>query len=101
FVVDAGRDAGQLRSRYPDRGRYAIVAGKVGASWRSPAGKPRLTGTVNGLLIPELTVPRDLRAVIESQERRPGEAPGHPVRFEATVAYGKRLEPWLASLGSR
>ena len=82
FVVDAGLDAGALRAKYPDRNRYAIVSGKIGLQGYG-ARKP--SGYVYGPGVASLNVPRRFHAAVRG-------------RFEASVAFGRRLEPWLAAV---
>jgi Domain of unknown function (DUF4824) len=96
FVVDAGLDARALRARYPDRTRYAIAAGRV-RPWVSGAqGKRRIRGYVSALSVEHISVPYELRRVFTTLE--PTKTYGQDafaVRFEATLAYGRRFEPWL------
>lgn len=91
FAVDAGRDAAALRRTYPNRHQYAIVRAKIEPAWR-PSGSRELTGMISSLSVDEIMVPFAFRPLAEalsqnkSDEREP---------FVATVAYGRRLEPWL------
>lgn len=100
FVVDAGLDADALRVRYTDRARYAVVKGRV----RAPApGIALRLGYVDALAVGQINVPVAYRSVFEGASRtayRPAQ-PGAEARFEATVAFGKRLEPWLAAASRR
>ncbi len=100
FVVDASLDADSLRKRYPDRTRYAIAKGRVRPP--EPGAQPRL-GYVDALSIEQINVPVDYRAVFEGSTRSPyAYAPARGVaRFDATVAFGKRLEPWLLAASRR
>jgi hypothetical protein len=82
FVVDADLDAAVLRAKYPDRKRYAIVPGKVGLE--SYAGQRR-AGYLHGPSIAEINVPLQFH----DAARAPA--------FEASVVFGRRLEPWLAA----
>lgn len=98
FVVDAGLDAAGLRARYPDRSRYAVVHGRVHPPIYDYARTN--TGTVEGLAIEGVNVPVGLRPVFEGVTARsyyPVSQPYNGPRFEATVAFGKRLEPWLTA----
>jgi hypothetical protein len=92
FVVDAGLDPARLRAKYSDRTRYAIVGGRVSVSRaygykRRPAS---LTGSVEQLNVDEINVPVELRPAV-----------GPDKAFEASVAFGRRLEPWFASAATR
>jgi len=96
FVVDAGLDRDELRLKYPNRQRYAIVRGilqpAVGRS-NAPAAR------VERLSIGEVTVPYGLRRQFE---RIVPAKPASPQderrdRFEAAVSWGQLLEPWVGS----
>lgn len=97
FVIDAGLDAGALRQKYPDRTRFMLLHGAVrpGVRNRGP-GEPQMTGYVTRLGSGPLQVPHTLRAPLDSL-RAHGE-PGGGDRFSATLAIGRRLEPWLAGI---
>ena len=101
FAVDAGRDAHRLRARYPDRARYAIVQGKVRASYQFGRGKEaRWTGYIEGIQNGQVNVPLEFRRAIERAPRpvpRPAAAADRPA-FEATVAFGRRFEPWITAV---
>lgn len=102
-VAAAGRERDELRRRFPDRRRQAVLRGTVTASydrlvegWR---GHPRLA-------VADLTVPPALhgrvRALIDAWEARSG-GPGRMAidrapAFRAVVAWGRRHEPWLADV---
>ncbi len=99
FVVDAGRDAAALRAKYPDAGRYALVHGKVRLEW-SGRSTGIVRGFVSGLSIESINVPFALRELFESA------APADDVEqnraaFEAAVAFGKRLEPWITAAAKK
>jgi uncharacterized protein DUF4824 len=113
-LVDLGSDPAALRRQHPDRRRTAIVPAVVrlrlerpwNARTRTP-GEPRLRGDIQEILVSEINVPRSLRPPLDTLLRRderartmrgPGfGAPGEPrpPRYEATLFYGHRLEPWL------
>lgn len=100
FVVDAGLDLAALRARYPNRAQYAIVRGRV-SPWQHALGKHTVVaaGHVQSVLISSLNVPFAFRSRFEAldidamKHSRSSSAP-----FEATVAYGQRLEPWIVGL---
>jgi hypothetical protein len=102
-VAAAGRDRDELRHRFPDRRRQAVLRGTVTAShdhllerWR---GLPRLA-------VRELTVPPALhgrvRSLIDEWEARSRGPEGTSIdrapAFRAVVAWGRRHEPWLVSV---
>ena len=90
FVVDAGLDAVVLRSKYPDRRRYAIVRGQVRPFWNGERNVSAARGHVSNLSIAGINVPyayRNLLGATAGQEK-----------FTADVEFGQRLEPWIARL---
>ena len=94
FAVDAGRDAGALRAKYPDRSRYAIAEGRVRPHYRLSVGKRKTYAHVTAISVPSINVPLESRALFASlsNTHQHLERKGAP-RYEALVAYGKRLEP--------
>jgi hypothetical protein len=98
FVVDAGLDAAALRAKYPDRAKYAIVHGRVRPTLGRDGAPDR--GTVTAVVNDSVNVPLDLRKAFAGVAPRSygfGQryvGPG----FEATVAFGKRFEPWLVAV---
>jgi hypothetical protein len=100
FAVDAGTDAAVLRANYPDRGRYAIVRGKIRAYPPAIGAREkdrRWRGYLESLDSPRVNLPLEFREAA-GLAMRTIPAPG-PVaagtRFEVTVAFGKRFEPWV------
>ena len=100
FAVDAGLDAAELRAKYPDRARYAIVRGNVRARYHSGRGSDGLwTGFIEGLDNDRINVPVEFRRAIGSVPHtaaRGGAVDGGPP-FQVTVAFGKRFEPWVVA----
>jgi hypothetical protein len=100
FAVDVGVDASALRAKYPDRTRYAIVTGKVTAH-RGGGKGDRLQGYISEIHNVRVNVPRDIMpAMGPASFRHPPSAIRHGASasgpaFAATVAFGKRYEPWL------
>lgn len=97
FVVDAGLDAATLRARYAARDRYLLARGQVSAYLQSSGDPPRPTlhGRINRLSIQEISVPVEWQPALRTQpdqHNRP--------RFQATLAVGKRLEPWLLEVST-
>lgn len=96
FIVDAGREAPQLRVKYPERARYAIVRGRIQPVIAGQGARARLGGHIEALAIDRINVPVGLRPVFErAPTEYEHEAPRG--RFEAVVNFGRRLEPWLAA----
>lgn len=113
FILDAGTDAAALRQRYPDRGRFLILPGRVRmhADWtREPAGakgERRLYGRVEQILVDRWHVARDAAEKLQALPGRSRIYPGytyydadHParVRYKARIAVGRRLEPWIEGI---
>jgi hypothetical protein len=111
FPVDAGVDASALQRRYSDRRRHAVVAGLLRPKVVQPEnGVPTLSGDVLGLVVSRVHVSRELRRhleaflpeetweEVEAREQRVAQrgwpAPTRP-RYRATLAVGRRHEPWL------
>jgi hypothetical protein len=103
FVVDVGLDAAALRAKYPDRSRYAIVRGKVRAYAPAESGRAqerRWRGYVESIDTPRVNVPLEFRRQAGMALRAiPRVGPADPgPRYEATVAFGKRFEPWVTAV---
>ena len=99
FLVDAGLDRAALRAGYPDRTRYAIVKGAVQPQVVGPDSIATLEGRIMDLAIPSINVPFRFRHELESIRSLPdsrGSSTTTP--FSASVAFGRRLEPWITSV---
>jgi len=93
FVVDAGLEPSALRAKYPDTSRHAIVRGQVRlVSFDTPSGG---IGYVSGLSIGSINVPFALRDVFGGATLVVDFDQRNRAPFEATVAFGKRFEPWI------
>lgn len=100
FVVDAGRDAAALRAKYPDRQRYAIVAGHIRPGWHGPRQKRQRVAYIERIDAAAINVPHALRDAIPPDAGRHRGRPERDAsnRFVAEIAFGRRLEPWLLSV---
>ena len=95
FAVDAGLDRSALRTKFPDRTRYAIVHGRVRPSWIQGSK----AGLIESLNAASINVPLDMRGALEGVRFRSyGLQARDAKRFEARLAFGQRLEPWLLSV---
>ncbi|HWN43802.1 MAG TPA: DUF4824 family protein [Thermoanaerobaculia bacterium] len=101
-VVDAGRDREALRRRHPDRSRYLVVPGTVDAREVRPGV---FEGLVSDLRVNSIHVPLRLRPALDelvTAERMRRETSNSAYvdspRYRATVAFGRRGEPWLVSV---
>ncbi len=116
FVVDVGRDPVELRRRHPDRKRFivteAVVRLELEGTWvegSQTRKDARLEGVVSEILTSEIHVPLARRKVFDEirAQSRPAGQPGlidyagyagylqRPPRYEVTLVYGRRLEPWI------
>lgn len=96
FVIDAGLDAAALRAKYPASSRYAIVRGRVRPYLGWDNKKPELTGFVSDLSIDEINVPSAFRS--QFADARDGYTMPAASPYAVTVAFGKRLEPWIVDV---
>jgi hypothetical protein len=86
----------QLRERYADRSRFAIVLGKVRPLFR-PGPDQRLAGMIEDLTIAAVNVPLRLKRVFEpprglAMDRNKAWA---LLAYNVDLAVGRRLEPWI------
>lgn len=86
FVIDAGLDLAALRAVYPDRGRYAIVHGLIRPTTIREKNATRIGGNITDLHADDINAPLSYRQVFSG-----------PAAYEVTVAFGKRLEPWIVA----
>ncbi len=86
FVIDAGLDLPKLRAAYPDRARYAIVHGLIRPGTVRVQNKASVGGYISELQADHINVPFSYRQVF-----------GNAAPYEASVAFGKRLEPWIVT----
>lgn len=101
FVVDAGLDIGTLRTKYPDRTHYAIIHGQVRPQITMAGNRKDqlFTGIVSSLSITQINVPVKFRKVFEHLSKNDQAGMNTPsARYEAELAFGKRLEPWLTAV---
>jgi len=94
FVVDAGLDAEALRTKYPDTRRHAIVRGQVRIGYHSRSNP--MQGYIDSVAINSLNVPHRLRPVFEGLQRSNPAGDRDATPFEVSVAFGRRMEPWIA-----
>lgn len=112
FAVDAAHDATVSRRRYPDRTHYAVVPAivRLHHGIREAGEAPRLTGHVSRLLVGHIHVSLPLRPVLDAVYREVEEGHGgqeessyrppdeRAPRYQATLAFGRRHEPWLVAV---
>lgn len=117
LAVDVGSDPIQLRQRYPERNQFVIVRAQVrlylareGKTQTSERRPVHLRGEVTQLLTNDIHVPFELQAVLDTLSRSEGHrgrATSSPFvrpreakepRYEVTLRYGKRYEPWITAI---
>ena len=102
FVIDAGADQASLRAKYPDRQRYAIVRGKFSAwSWHDD-DHWQLGGSAQIPVADNINLPQRWHQLFNQLPVRKevagfAHAGGDPL-FNAELAFGQRLEPWVVQL---
>lgn len=104
FAIDASLDSGELRNRYSDRTRYAIVRGRVHVYRTYTAGRDaqpsQLDGYLSEVLNDRISVPREFLSKIDWQSRdSTGNRAAQP-DLEVTLALGRRFEPWIVAASS-
>lgn len=97
FAVDAGLDPAELRNKYPDHDRYAIVRARVRVSYYSGSAtrSAQLTGHLSDVINDRISVPPEFRPSFDSLPRTSTRGEVTASRFEVTLAFGKRFEPWI------
>jgi hypothetical protein len=100
FAVDAGLDAATLRATYPDRTKYAIVHGRIDP--RSYRKEQEARGAIQSMDVENVNVPLAWRGVFDGLRPTWDDHEDTPAtHFQATLAFGHRFEPWLASAARR
>ena len=121
LAVDVGLDQQALRTRYPDRARYAIVrsiieaqASSVAIDWTGEGEDPRpdnqrwtwqLGGSADTPGLHSLNLPQRWHATFDSLPQQGEQSVvdylSDQKLFSAEVAFGRRLEPWFVDLSAR
>jgi hypothetical protein len=99
FIVDANLAQHELRKRYPDRTRYAILRGRLSTHVAGEPGKQRIAAGPPELDIEQIRVPHSFRALLEPLRDRTRYTYNQgPPRFSATINVGRKLEPWIVTM---
>lgn len=93
FAIDAGLDPQALRAQYPDRSRYAVVRGRILPLMKDTPQGQQLRGYISELGVPVVHVPVQFQAPLRESVAAPAQR-----RYQATLAWGRRFEPWLVEL---
>ncbi len=86
FVVDAGQNAAELRVRYPDRQRYALMRGLIQEGRQYLENKPQFVGYITQIHSNEIHIPQEFASVTTASH------------YTAQVAFGRKLEPWVVGV---
>ncbi|MGC2048402.1 MAG: DUF4824 family protein [Gallionella sp.] len=100
FAIDAGLNLPELRAQYPERNRYAIVRAQV-RPW-SVGGQSKSAGYIDRISIDQINVPHEYQTAFDIRVRpviQRMQSSGQRT-FEASVAFGQRLEPWLVGISA-
>jgi len=100
FAVDGGLDYETLRQQYSNKRQYLIVKGTILLRYVGRYNKsPYLTGIIKQLSVQKVNMPlaysADLLSLLETSNRRKR---GRQPRYEVSVKYGQRYEPWVTSV---
>ncbi|MDP2826647.1 MAG: DUF4824 family protein [Sulfuritalea sp.] len=99
FAIDAGLDRAALRAKYPDRSRTLILKATLRPRLVTQDRTTRVGGYVSALAVTRINVPHALRPVLEPALQRHKRTADDPSpHFEAILAVGQRLEPWLEAV---
>jgi hypothetical protein len=99
LVIDAGHNLQQLRARYPDRQRYAILRGQISPWGWSDDGSWQLGGSAQIPVANNINLPQRWHQLFAKLPRRQEVAgfahSGGDKLFNAELLFGQRLEPWF------
>ena len=114
FAVDAGQNALELRKQYSDQSKYIITPAVFRISLQFVPNKmnphlssgPYLSGWLNRISIPTIHVASNYRSFFISDIKTHTKTylpKGKPLsdlepRYQVTLNYGKRYEPWIADV---
>lgn len=104
FAVDVGRDLATLRAKYPDRGRYMILKGKLRPRLVYREKKTVVGGYLSELAGTQIHVPHVLHDSFErllrpdSPSRHRQLSANEAAPFTLAVRVGQRLEPWIEAV---
>jgi len=95
YIIDAARDASELRAKYSDRSKYAIVRGTIRP--RVDYQSKILRGEIADVQGLTLNVPHALRPLFDRQRPRGRYGIDTLPSMAITVAWGRRFEPYIVS----
>ena len=100
FAVDAGLDPARLQETYADRARFIIAKGLVKPTYDYGKHRRRVQGYIQRLCVEDIHVPLEHRKLLDAliaKDRSQREAAAPP-RYDITIAYGRRFEPWIVAV---
>jgi hypothetical protein len=106
-ALDAGRDAAELRARYPDRAQYLIVSAefRMRVEWAASEQDPELDRVQGTLRVPgrRIYVPLRFHAALldalgDDLEAEYSMDVDQPPHYSVTLRVGRRYEPWVAAV---
>ncbi|AMO96144.1 hypothetical protein CFter6_3511 [Collimonas fungivorans] len=106
FIIDASLDRETLRAKYPDTRHYGIVRGQIQPRVvYNKEKQPLMAGYVKDVSAQNINVPFEFRSVFEPMQKM-NQTYGYADNdkrpsFEATVAFGRRLEPWIVAASTK
>lgn len=99
YMIDAGLDVQALAKKYSEKNKYLFVRGEIGVRWIND----RIVGHVRRLYIDQLHVPlpysQQLAVLTKGEGYNNRGAQPIPPRYQVQLKVGKRLEPWIESVG--
>lgn len=100
FAVDAGISIADLRKKYPDNSRYIIVKAVLSlrSHYDSKKKKYAFRCYVSKLSIPKINVPLKFHHILNSALSQGNKRKNRTPRYQVTLAFGSRLEPWVISV---
>ncbi len=100
FVIDAGINGEALGMQYPDKAKYIITRGEIGIHLGGTGVNDRhLVGSIKQVSVEAIHVPLPFTQLIEPliADVRGG-SDGRPPRYQVTINYGLRFEPWITGI---
>ncbi len=99
FIVDAGLDPGALHSSYPDVSRNIVMRGTIQARVNSRADdKWEVQGYIREIAVSNINIPLAFRKTLDPFIERDQSNDSEDARYQVTLAYGKRYEPWVVKV---
>ena len=100
FAIDAGIDRNELRNIYGDRDRYMIVKASIKPEWRYENKERIWRGRIVNLLVQSINVPLTHQVALADFKRQRWQRKDsrRDRRYEISIAYGKRAEPWMTNV---